>query len=799
MSVVGFDLGNESCVVAVARQRGIDRFLGQLVLQLICRTQECISQIKRVDLVRPFSDPELQQVMGMIFSNYEDYSEKNLNTAVVDFAMVCFADFKKGQLRCWLAFRFDQNARACLRLRAACEKLKKVLSANPEAPMNIECLMEDKDVRGFIKRDEFEQISARALDKFVKKPWEMAIDEDSNSQLVIIYAVVVVVQVLSAGCHKVLARILGQGAKANNERKSGTFSVDLEYADENELQAPLTISTYTIGPFQATNAERGKVKVKARLNLHGIVSVDSAQLIEEEEVEVPVTKEPSKEATKMDTDNASADVPSTNETDVNMDDAPVTENGAVDTGDNAVKMETDTKVEAPKEKVKKSNIPVSEVVYGAMLPADVQQAVEKEFEMALQDCVMEETKDKKNAVEAYVSDMSNKSMEMVIESEDTTSSNVGLFDILPEEITERIFRSLRLLQLAQMRSISKRVNGIISSEVFQNVFNGRIDSLSDIIFFAHGRHVNQVEPFGALWGVRGVMGSREITIPLQPIMRNHVYEGEDIQLLASYGIVFLFKVSSKDTKCIRLLLVNILSSTTTPIPKPDELHFQHAFDVSMVPYSSNSSVGFRILYVQLSPTNQPLFSVFTSRSHDWEIVSLSASLVPTNQPFHKNDGRALTFMLNQDFISILSFQPDLVYQNRDPIEIFRNILESYPLPNPFLGFELVCPLYSPLISGGLAALLSTSASTAQGREHFSHLQMLMLTRINQELNEYQFVGSLPENFMSNYDDITYIHDVQVQQTLHYVNIGMVIYTERNRSSSSCRPAHQKSAQKWAKV
>ncbi|PWA91105.1 hypothetical protein CTI12_AA092510 [Artemisia annua] len=38
-------------------------------------------------------------------------------------------------------------------------------------------------------------------------------------------------------------------------------------------------------------------------------------------------------------------------------------------------------VEAPNKKVKKSNVPVSEVVYGAMLPADVQQAVKKEFEM----------------------------------------------------------------------------------------------------------------------------------------------------------------------------------------------------------------------------------------------------------------------------------------------------------------------------------------------------------------------------------------------------------------------------------
>ena len=58
--------------------------------------------------------------------------------------------------------------------------------------------------------------------------------------------------------------------------------------------------------------------------------------------------------------------------------------------------------------MKKFNVPVSEIVYGGMAPTDVQKAVEKEFEMALQDRVMEETKDKKNAVEAYVYDMRNK-------------------------------------------------------------------------------------------------------------------------------------------------------------------------------------------------------------------------------------------------------------------------------------------------------------------------------------------------------------------------------------------------------
>ena len=131
-----------------------------------------------------------------------------INVAFVDIGhasmQLCVAAFKKGQLKI-LAHAFDrnlggrdfdevlfqhfaakfkeeykidvfQNARACLRLRAACEKLKKVLSANPEAPLNIECLMDEKDVRGFIKREEFEQLSIPILER-VKKPLEKALAE----------------------------------------------------------------------------------------------------------------------------------------------------------------------------------------------------------------------------------------------------------------------------------------------------------------------------------------------------------------------------------------------------------------------------------------------------------------------------------------------------------------------------------------------------------------------------------------------------------------------------------------------
>ncbi|CAL9010175.1 unnamed protein product [Prunus brigantina] len=444
-----------------------------------------------------------------------------LNVAFVDIGhasmQVCIAGFKKGQLKI-LAHSFDQslggrdfdevlfhhfaakfkeeykidvfqNARACLRLRVACEKLKKMLSANPEAPLNIECLMEEKDVRGFIKRDEFEQISVPILER-VKGPLEKAL-LDAQLSIENIHTVEVVgsgsrvpaiIKILTDFFKKEPRRTMNasecvargcalqcailsptfkvrefqvnesfpfsialswkgsgpdtqNGAADNNQStivfpkgnpipsikaltfyRSGTFSVDVQYADVSDLQAPAKISTYTIGPFQSTKGERAKLKVKARLNLHGIVSVDSATLLEEEEIEVPVTKEQPKEGAKMETDEAPSDAapPSTNETDVNMQDAKGTadasgaENGVPESGDKPVQMETDTKADAPKRKVKKTNIPVVELVYGGMPPSDVQKAIEKEFEMALQDRVMEETKDKKNAVEAYVYDTRNK-------------------------------------------------------------------------------------------------------------------------------------------------------------------------------------------------------------------------------------------------------------------------------------------------------------------------------------------------------------------------------------------------------
>lgn len=81
-----------------------------------------------------------------------------------DFDEVLFRHFA-AQFREQYNIDVYSSARASIRLRASCEKLKKVLSANPEAPLNIECLMEEKDVKGYIKRDEFEKLASALLER----------------------------------------------------------------------------------------------------------------------------------------------------------------------------------------------------------------------------------------------------------------------------------------------------------------------------------------------------------------------------------------------------------------------------------------------------------------------------------------------------------------------------------------------------------------------------------------------------------------------------------------------------------
>lgn len=75
-------------------------------------------------------------------------------------------------------FKIDikTNPKALVRVGAAVEKLKKVLSANASAPINIESLMNDVDVHGILKRDELEDLVKPLLER-ATVPLEQALAE----------------------------------------------------------------------------------------------------------------------------------------------------------------------------------------------------------------------------------------------------------------------------------------------------------------------------------------------------------------------------------------------------------------------------------------------------------------------------------------------------------------------------------------------------------------------------------------------------------------------------------------------
>ncbi|KAH0451688.1 hypothetical protein IEQ34_018987 [Dendrobium chrysotoxum] len=347
------------------------------------------------------------------------------------------------------------NARACIRLRSSCEKLKKVLSANAEAPLSIECLMEEKDVKGFIKREDFEKLSSglleRVLEPCKKAVFEAGLQVDRIQSVELVGSgsrIPAISRILSGffrrepgrslnasecvarGCALQCAMLSpifrvrdfevqdsfpfsigfssedglistlssnilfrkGQcfpSVKMLTFHRSNTFHLEAFYADQNELPAGTSpkICCFKIGPFEASQGDKTKLKVKIRLNLHGIVFVESASLIEDE-------INASTDTSHTDLDNA---VPETAT-------AASVENGAA-----AITNHHDRPSNTRHSR--RHEVPVSETLYGGMSKSELVEAQEQEKQLAYQDKVMEQTKDKKNALEAYVYEVRNKLFE----------------------------------------------------------------------------------------------------------------------------------------------------------------------------------------------------------------------------------------------------------------------------------------------------------------------------------------------------------------------------------------------------
>ncbi|KAK7040794.1 adenyl-nucleotide exchange factor sse1 [Paramarasmius palmivorus] len=103
--------------------------------------------------------------------------DRNLGGRDIDFALVKhFAEEFKTK------YKIDvlSNPKAKFRLAAGCEKLKKVLSANAEAPLNVESIMNDIDASSKLTREELESLIADELSR-INAPLEQALADSGIS------------------------------------------------------------------------------------------------------------------------------------------------------------------------------------------------------------------------------------------------------------------------------------------------------------------------------------------------------------------------------------------------------------------------------------------------------------------------------------------------------------------------------------------------------------------------------------------------------------------------------------------
>jgi molecular chaperone DnaK (HSP70) len=74
------------------------------------------------------------------------------------------------------------TAKPKLRLKAECEKAKKLMSSNAQPiPIGLECFIDDKDVNGKLSRADFEEIAKPLLDR-IRNTLENLLKEASKSK-----------------------------------------------------------------------------------------------------------------------------------------------------------------------------------------------------------------------------------------------------------------------------------------------------------------------------------------------------------------------------------------------------------------------------------------------------------------------------------------------------------------------------------------------------------------------------------------------------------------------------------------
>ncbi|PFH45190.1 hypothetical protein AMATHDRAFT_71930 [Amanita thiersii Skay4041] len=373
--------------------------------------------------------------------------DRNLGGRDIDYALLKhFAEEFKSK------YKIDvlSSPKATFRLAAGCEKLKKILSANNEAPLNVESIMNDIDASSRLTREQLESLIAGTLDRIdpviqsALKDSGLTLDQIDSVELVggstRVPAVRAKIQQAFSG--KTLSFTLNQdeaiarGATFSCAMLSPVFRVrefhvhdithypirvqwapletdpddDIEltvFPHGNGIPSTKVLSFYRREPFEVEavysepaalpkgikpfiakfaakevppdpKGDATVVKIKTRLNTHGVMSFEAAYVEEIEEREEPSQQQ----SNRMDVDQSNAD-------------------GSASA--------TPPPLQPPKKKkiVKKKDIPFV-VATKSLDKATIEAYRESENQMHAADKLVQDTEDRKNALEEYVYDTRGK-------------------------------------------------------------------------------------------------------------------------------------------------------------------------------------------------------------------------------------------------------------------------------------------------------------------------------------------------------------------------------------------------------
>jgi heat shock protein 4 len=336
------------------------------------------------------------------------------------------------------------NPKAVVRVQAAAEKLKKILSANQQAPLNIESLMNDVDVSTMMTREGLEELVEPLLkrvhipleqalleaklkvddidiielvggctrvpslkdriQKFFGKGLSFTLNQDEAIARGCAFSCAIlspVFRVRDFAIHDIVnypieftwekspdipdedtsLTVFNKGnvmpsTKILTFYRKEPFNLEAKYAKPEMLPGKTNpwIGRFAVKNVKADSSNDFMIcKLKARLNLHGILNVEQGYYVEDMEVEEPIPEEKSEE--KKDGD-------------------------AMDTDEKP-------KTRKVKKQVRKGDLPIVSAT-SSLDDATKQSAAEQESSMIREDKLVADTEEKKNELETYIYEMRNK-------------------------------------------------------------------------------------------------------------------------------------------------------------------------------------------------------------------------------------------------------------------------------------------------------------------------------------------------------------------------------------------------------